>query len=353
MPSPYPWHYNLRWPFYYRYPSIKQHIHLSKMPLKINCPRSNDKNFLKLLFCGDIMVMQGDVIPILHDKICQLISSADILIGNCEAPVGYHKRNPNAHYKFNFFMPSEYLAAIIKQTNLPASKWYLSTANNHTGDVNYQATLDNFQILKDMKITPLGRWQSNILPLTIFELKNVRFGIIAWTDWMNCEIFPENDPGAFRRKHIENIDWLSVKKQLYLNRLIAFPHWEYEFQHYPHLSSQFFAKKLLLNQGVDLLVGVHTHTLQPVENFGNKLCFYNLGNFCGLGIAWPVRMVPLLEIYFDLCTGNFSGYHLHIFAQVNSDNRVDILPLTLAPAKLQLNIINRLNLLYEGNPIEI
>jgi poly-gamma-glutamate synthesis protein (capsule biosynthesis protein) len=345
MPSPYPWHYSLRWPIYYRWPSTKRRVDLKKMPLKL-LPKDAARKSLKIVFCGDIMVMQGDVIPTLHQEVCQFIASADALIGNCEAPLGYHQPNEKSRYGIKFYMSQDCLANIIEQTGLPPSKWYLSMANNHTGDMGLQAALDTDIIMQELHINPLGRWHKDSLPLTVFNLGPIRFGIIAWTDWMNCEVFSESDPVALRRKHIENINWQAVKQELNIDCLIALPHWEYEFQHFPHNSSQRFARSLF-EKGLDILVGIHTHTLQPLERFGQGLCFYNIGNFCGLGVAWPVRMAPLLKMHIDAETGTIMGYELKIFAQVNSDKKVDILPLELISKTLRDKMTKRLELLFE------
>lgn len=349
MPSPYPWHYTLRWPIYYRHPSTKRHVNLQKLPLKSLPLKNKDEKTLKLVFCGDIMVMQNDVIPTLHPEICEFISDADALIGNCEAPLGYHKPNPETRYGIKFYMSRDCLENIIQQTGVAPEKWYLSMTNNHTGDMGLQPALDTELIMQELKVTPLGRWQKDSPPITIFNLGYVRLAIIAWSDWMNCEIFTNDDPVAIRRHHVEAVDWLKIKEEFNIDCLIALPHWEYEFQHYPHKSSQAFAKKLFEKNGVDILVGIHTHTLQPLEKFGNGFCFYNLGNFCGLGVAWPVRMAPLLKVYLNSVTGKILGYELKIFVQVNGDNRVDILPMHLAPEKLQEKIINRVNLLYDSS----
>lgn len=346
MPSPYPWSYTLRWPFYYYYPSIKQHTRLKKMPL-IQSTQLDQSSLLKIVFCGDIMVMQGDTIPRLHHQVSQFISNSDILIGNCESPLGHHKPNPNAHYGIKFNMSKDYLSGIIHQTSLAPSKWYLSMANNHTGDMGYQAAIETEHIMKELQINPLGRWKNDHVPLTVLTIKGIKVGIIAWTEWMNCNIFSNIDPVVLRRNHIENIEWKKIKDQLQIDNLIAFPHWGYEFQHFPYKESRCFAKNIIENNAVDLIVGAHTHTLQPLEKFSSGLCFYNLGNFCGLGVAWPVRIIPLLKVFIDTTSKKIESYELKIFAQINNNNQVNILPISLVPEKFKRKVMERVHVLYE------
>ena len=258
MASPYPWHYSIRWPWYYRVPSIYRNTKITRKPLRQQFKEFDPQQTQRLVFCGDIMTLQGDVVPQLCAPVCELIKSADWFIGNCEAAVGEHPPNKNVHYKFKFHMPRIVLKSIVEQTGLPTENWLLSMANNHTGDAEYKGCLETYDILQDMGITPMGRWQQDSLPLTVVEKGGVKTGVITWTDWMNCEVFPAPDQGAFRRQHVEQQDWKAIKEKYQLDLLIALPHWEYEFQHFPHSESQQRAKKMITKQGIDLLVGIHT-----------------------------------------------------------------------------------------------
>ncbi|WP_026069480.1 CapA family protein [Legionella tunisiensis] len=158
MASPYPWHYTLRWPLYYNWPSIRNHTHLESAPDQHQFLDAKPDD-ISLLFCGDIMVQPGDRIPELHHELCDLIHSVDLFIGNCESPLNSHHLNSHAKYRFVFNMPREYLAGILKQTGLSPAQCLLSMANNHTGDQTYQACLNTFDFLNDMGIIPLGRYE--------------------------------------------------------------------------------------------------------------------------------------------------------------------------------------------------
>src|SRR3990167_1272730 len=133
MLSPYPWHYTLRWPIYFNWPSVRNHTHMDLVPDQYNF-YPNKVQTVRLLFCGDIMVQNKDKTPQLHPELCHLIQSADLFIGNCESPVDTHLPNDQAKYQFTFNMPRAYLENIISQTSLAPEQWLLSMANNHTGD---------------------------------------------------------------------------------------------------------------------------------------------------------------------------------------------------------------------------
>ncbi|RDI48651.1 CapA family protein [Aquicella lusitana] len=348
MPSPYPWHYTLRWPMYFNWPSMRNHTAMQLVSDQYQ-DGIHEADDIRLLFCGDIMVQNKDRIPHLHPVLCQLIRSADLFIGNCEAPVGYHAPNARARYRFVFHMPRDYLANIIEQTGLPAHRWLLSMANNHTGDKDYEACLQPYDILTGMGVIPLGRFRADTPPLRIVQHKEWRLGFVAWTDWMNREIFPPHDPGAFRTQHILQHPWRCLKQKYRLDYLFGMPHWEYEFQHFPHRKTRALAKMLVDQLGMDFLVGIHTHTLQPMEWFERGFCAYSLGNFCGLGRAWSVKLIPLLEIRLRKVIGShplLAGYKMHYFFQQDQGAAVNIIPLEEASEAERSRLKQRLSRIF-------
>ncbi len=344
--SPYPWHYTLRWPFYFTWPSMRNH---TNMPLVADQKSlvTQTACHLKLIFCGDIMTLNKDTVPSLHPKLCDLIKSADYFIGNCEAVVGHHLLNNKAKYGFIFHMPRAYLENIMQQTGLPASRWLLSTANNHIGDIDMKALQAHYAILSDMGVTPLGQYQEKNLPLQVIVQNGLRIGFIAWTEWMNRDIFSKRNAGVYRREHILCHDWRKIKSNLQLNYLFGLPHWEYEFQHFPHGKTRQLARHLIDDLGIDFLVGAHTHTLQPFEIFQSGICAYNLGNFAGQGRAWSVKLNSLLEVNLNANAATpLLSYKLHYFYQQHTSEGIHIIPIEEAPLKEQIRLTHLISKLF-------
>jgi len=63
--------------------------------------------------------------------------------------------------------------------------------------------------------------------------------------------------------------------------IVIFPHWggKMEGSMYPESALRELAHKLI-DSGADLIVGHHSHTLQPYEIYNGKHIYYSLGNFC-------------------------------------------------------------------------
>lgn len=55
-------------------------------------------------------------------------------------------------------------------------------------------------------------------------------------------------------------------------------HWGTEYTHVPNAEQRRQAE-YLSNLGVDVIIGHHSHTIQPIEFVGNTLVIYSLGNF--------------------------------------------------------------------------
>ena len=66
-----------------------------------------------------------------------------------------------------------------------------------------------------------------------------------------------------------------------VNHIVVSIHWggRVEGGLYPDFDQPKIAKKLI-DSGADLIIGHHSHTIQPYEKYRDKYIFYSLGNFC-------------------------------------------------------------------------
>lgn len=281
---------------------------------------------MKLMFLGDLMVSDGDKAPQYSKQVKELLNSSSLIIANCESPVSDEvKQDEKRKYWFKFVMPMTYLNGLT--TEQVDSEWVLSLANNHMGDQGHKGFKKSETLLRESdKITPVGikskKARSVVHPLPV---ESIKIGLLAWTRWMNFEdSFSGNeeyavyrDKDIFTRKgknwecKINSITGPNNEHDL----IIAYPHWDWEFQHFPHKDTVDQAS-CLVNHGVDLIVGSHTHTLQAMDRFpDNTLCFYGLGNFVGLTRSKATKLSGILEIRIAPKTkdrqAEITGYTLH------------------------------------------
>jgi hypothetical protein len=62
-------------------------------------------------------------------------------------------------------------------------------------------------------------------------------------------------------------------------RVILFPHWNFDFEHLPFPAYVSLAHDLI-DAGLWAVIGNHTHCVQPYEVYHGHLICYSLGNFC-------------------------------------------------------------------------
>ena len=311
-----------------------------------------DVDVATLVFCGDIMVRHGDVIPQLHSDIVKFVDGCDLFIGNCEAPVHTGALNTDSKYRFSFHMPSAYLTGIIDQLPIDRSNILLNTANNHSGDAGYLAYVRGLEILRELGLSTIGTIQSSECDRAIYDIRGLKLGFLSWTQWMNCKIFGGQDI-----RPIEQAEVLSsfggLKEKEDIDYLVATPHWEYEFQHFPHHDTRQTAIVLAAELGIDLIAESHPHTLQPLEVINSCHCFYSLGNFIGLGISWPVKLIPLLKVKIGVSgssKGKMVSYEVRPYVQSHDGDGISLIPIESAIPKMRKKMQSRLDKVF--TPLE-
>lgn len=359
--SPYRISYTVLWPYYYLNPSTKNHTEISRKPLSHSFKLQSDSSYIRVMFCGDIMVRNSDKILTFDENIKEILSNADLIIANCEAPVSKERDiKEGRKYYFKFLMPDEYLEEITKQVE---NRWMLSIANNHIADYGIDGFNGTLNAINEIdlsgryNVSLVGRKDKNVQwPVLICNVENVRLGIVAWTQWLNKDNVFQSDQGIYRHDDVFNSEgqsrtnWQQIKEEENINTIIAYPHWEYEFQHFPVKDSVDQAKTLM-SSGIDLIVGSHPHVLQAMDWCEGKICLYSLGNFCGLGGRWPTKLTAILEVKVSKELNNLGeviGYELYPVVQVDKD---DTLVLLQSGQKkhdsLKRKLKKRLKLMYD------
>jgi poly-gamma-glutamate synthesis protein (capsule biosynthesis protein) len=66
-------------------------------------------------------------------------------------------------------------------------------------------------------------------------------------------------------------------------------HWGAELDYAPNDNQQLLGK-IAIDAGADLVVGHHSHRINPIEEYNGKYIVYSLGNFCFAGNSKPDDM---------------------------------------------------------------
>ena len=154
-PSPYPWRDTLRWPAAWIRPSIRARASLTPRPAHHRFHLSPTRT-VRLLFVGDLMCMGSDRVPEVCSELRDLVRRADLVVGNCEAPVVGCFLRPDARYLFRFRMAEAYLATLLDRLGVETRRCVLSVANNHIGDQGTAGLSETLRRLRGLGITPIG-----------------------------------------------------------------------------------------------------------------------------------------------------------------------------------------------------
>jgi hypothetical protein len=346
--SPYPWHFTARWLYYYLWPSTRRRGHLSPQPLTQDIHSDPEAPLLRLVFFGDLMPIGAGRTLRVAESLRNILAKADLVIGNCEAPVGDTTRTSALSLR----MSSDSLAEALAGLNVTAKRCLLSVANNHIGDGRAAGLSRTREHLGRLGVTAIGCEDADGEPVTLRGCRGLNLGFAAWTHWLNKNPF-KYAPGVLRTERISAADWPAIRQSLGIDLLIGFPHWEWEFQHFPRPETRDLAARLL-GRGFDLIVGHHPHVLQPLTIQGDSHCFFSLGNLTGPAastrlVRWPLRLGALLEARFfssGARRGQLAGYTLHPFFQQSVQDEHHLLPIDQAPPRLRRKLHKRLGLIF-------
>ena len=169
----------------------------------------------------------------------------------------------------------------------------IGLANNHMLDMGSDGLADTVQFWDTQPVVTIGA--SAVPDPVILEQDGVTIGLLAYTYSTNgfraradAEIIiPYIDEEQIRRD-------IAVLREKQTDITIVSIHWGVENSHVP-TEEQTQLARMMADEGVDVIIGHHSHCIQPIEwitgTDGNEtLCIYSLGN-CVSGMAAPLNQV--------------------------------------------------------------
>lgn len=291
-----------------------------------------DYSTLNLTVVGDFLfespyyksIENGDSKNLYFNKVKSYFNDDDISIGNMEVVIG----NDNMKISgdgYNFCAPS-WIGPLVSSLDLEV----LSTANNHSYDRGVEginSTIDYFKNNTD--IVTLGtEKQGNTRKTRIIEKNGLKIGFSSFTLGTNIKPSKENvslinyykDPYTkeiLKNQMSEEISYLKKNADI----IITLMHWGTEFTFYPNDEQKEMAN-YLNSLGVDIIVGSHSHSIQPIEIIGEDkktLVYYSLGNF--VSADDDIARTPKGQETFD--NAYQFGLLSKISLKINKDNNIE------------------------------
>lgn len=210
---------------------------------------------------------QGGDLSFVARNVREILEKDDMTLVNFEttlttAPV-YKKNN-----SFVFSAPLEYVE-ILDHFSIEA----VSFENNHAIDHGETGIEETQRVLTQAGIV----WSTEAYP-AVYETKGVRIGMLAY------QTFNGNYP-RLMEKVPQDIAMMRQKSDI----VIVSYHWGDELDYMPNSNQQDLGR-LTIDSGADLVLGHHSHRINPIEQYNGKYIVYSLANFSFAGNNKPSDM---------------------------------------------------------------
>lgn len=164
-------------------------------------------------------------------------------------------------------------------------------ANNHSGDYGPIAFADMLKRLKQAGVGVYGGGsdlQQAHEPWVI-ERKGVRIAVLGYNEFQPRSFEADHDKPGIAWSEDEQVlrDIARVRSQGRADVLIAVMHWGWEDPLANERQRQL--ARLMIDAGVDAVIGGHPHLVQDTEVYHGKPVFYSLGNFVFEGFDNPIN----------------------------------------------------------------
>jgi len=224
------------------------------------------------------------------DNVKQILFNSDFVVGNLECLAkGVHGENllKKPRLKTNLDTLN-----YLKDLNLGI----VSLAHNHIYDNlrdGYEKTID---LLDKNNIRHLGSGLSETIakkPI-IIEINNIKFCFLNYVTHDTNPSLP-NDADIYLNWFDENNICNEINQyKNQVDHIIILLHWggKLEGGYYPDFDQPHLAHRLV-DAGADLIIGTHSHTLQPYEIYNGKYIFYSLGNFCFADVYSDNKLIEI------------------------------------------------------------
>lgn len=248
---------------------------------------------IQLTFIGDIALnglfsCEPEKNQLRFSPIEKLIDKNSLVFANLEIPIKSGE-NTNEFKNFVHLADENTTKEVLTQLSIGC----VSLANNHIFDSKMEGVKKTIQVLDDLGIYHTGAgWLDNHIEPIIIENGNEKIAFIAYVDKNTnpkTEEYPELKINYFdESKVISDVLYLKGK----VDRIICSIHWGIEYSNFFTKDQQQSAKRII-DSGVDIIMGHHTHSLQAYEHYNKGIIFYSLGQLCFGDFIWDGELRSL------------------------------------------------------------
>ena len=251
-----------------------------------------------------------------------LFKKSDLAIGIYEVPsagnnTSFSTSNYDDGLPLALNYPDEFAESVKK-----AGINLVSTANNHLLDKNVYGALRTIDILDKNNISHIGSYknQEEKNKLLIINVKGIKFVFLAYAhgfNYMSLEklyekypyltgIIPETNNKYYKQILNEIKNDFQKAKSLKADYIVVFAHMGTQFK----FETDNFQKKwnkIFSDLGANIILGDHSHVVQPLEILGKTFIVNCPGNFANSYINYYGDATSIVNLYFNKKTKKFIG----------------------------------------------
>jgi poly-gamma-glutamate synthesis protein (capsule biosynthesis protein) len=236
----------------------------------------------------------------IFSAINQNIMSGDIVCGNLEGIIS-PKKPQEKGFKSKIYWGNPGCAAALRSAGFNC----LFLANNHTAQHGRDALERTCRLLDRHKINWTGYNSADFsmpIPAT-FEVQGCRVAMLAYCE---TQQYQQDVP------MLPMINYNIIKRQVLALKnesdiIIVSLHWGDEFIDYPS-PGQIELAHSIIDLGVRLIVGHHSHTVQGIERYNHGLIAYSMGSF--VKDLWPQKLRESVVLKCELSALGVGRYEL-------------------------------------------
>ncbi|HET7678056.1 MAG TPA: CapA family protein [Candidatus Limnocylindrales bacterium] len=177
---------------------------------------------------------------------------------------------------------------------------YLSLANNHSGNGGRQGLIETIRAVRErgFATSGAGRRLAEARAPAILETHGLRIAVLA-CDGIAPAYWARDDRIGVAPCDSDNLVPDIKAADAQADIVLVYPHWGREYQARP-TGGQRAQARAWLRAGADVILGNHAHWTAGIEEIGDGLAFYALGNFV-FDQAWSEQTMQgmLAELTFD------------------------------------------------------
>jgi len=311
-------------------------------------------NSVSIGFIGDLILLENQVnnyyngleydFNDMFKYTTKYFNEVDYMIGVLEGPVDDGKEYSIGNYddnkKLKLNYPSKFIES-IKNNGIDL----VTTANNHLLDNNLDSMFNTINNLNKINLDYVGSYKTKEDNYKnrrkIINIKNLKIGILSYTYGINNytedEIIENYSYYSNYLCHSTSRYYNKIKKQVeedfrYLKNnkvdyIIVIPHYGTQFSSTED-SYQKLWNKIFIKNGANVILGSHSHHVQPIRYENNAVIINSVGNFVNSYTKHNGDISMMIKVYLSKEKTKITNVSvIPLLAVKNNDNAYYSVPI--------------------------